>query len=160
MTTIAERTEFPQVLLVEDNRGDAVLMRMAFKQADLHTRVMIAETAETALKILRREGEFENAPFPDIILLDVNLPQISGPQFLKTIKADPHLKLIPALIFSSTGTEAEIALTFSDHANGFITKPFSLDDYITVVQNIQDYWFKFVQTPETHPANVETANAA
>jgi CheY-like chemotaxis protein len=78
MTTIAERAEMPQVLLIEDSHEDAILVQRAFKKADIPSHVTVARTAEIGLSILRREGGFLNTPFPDIILLDIDLPYISG----------------------------------------------------------------------------------
>ena len=158
MTTISERTQLPHVLLVDDNSGDARLMRMAFKKTDLHAHIIVAETAEIALAILRREGEYADTAHPDLILVDVNLPGINGPTFLKVIKADPVLRLIPALVFSSSNAESDLNESYRHYANGFITKPFSFDDYIDVAKHIVDYWFQFVQTPKVEiPATNDPA---
>jgi CheY-like chemotaxis protein len=146
MSTIAERTQLPQVLLIEDNRGDALLMKLAFKAAELPTQVTVAETAEIGLGILRREPRYADIPCPDIILLDLNLPHMRGSEFLALVKADPDLRKIPVIVLSSSNAEQDLAATYANYVNGFVIKPFSLDDYGDVVNHIEDYWFKYVET--------------
>ena len=153
MSTIAERTKLPQVLLIEDNRGDALLMRMAFKNAEMPSHVTVAETAEIGLSILRREPAYADSPCPDIILLDLNLPHMRGSEFLGLVKADPELRMIPIVVLSSSNAEKDLTATYANYVNGFVIKPFSLDDYADVVKNLEDYWFKQVETlPSTKPA--------
>ena len=151
MSTIAERTKLPQVLLIEDNPGDALLMKLAFKNAEMPSFVTVAATAEIGLGILRREPAYLDTRCPDIILLDLNLPQMRGSEFLALVKADPHLRMIPVIVLSSSNAEKDLAATYANYVNGFVIKPFSLDDYADVVKNIEDYWFKYV---ETFPANL------
>ncbi len=108
MTTIAERGEFPHVLVVEDNQGDATLLKLAFKRAGLPGKITIAETGEIGLDILR--GDSEQSPsHPDIVLLDLNLPKMHGMAFLKAVKTDPQTAPIPVIILSSSSAETEIA---------------------------------------------------
>ena len=147
MTTVAERSRFPQVLLVEDNRGDAVLVRMAFKRAKMPGHISVAGTAEIALSMLRLEGEHAEALRPDLVLLDLNLPYMHGLSFLRVVKAERGLAAIPVIILSSSSAEGDVTASYEGHANGFVTKPISLDDYDDVVTSIGDYWFKLVQTP-------------
>jgi len=147
MSTISERTSFPQVLLIEDNRGDAVLLERAFKRAAVEGKVTIASTAEIALEMLRHEHAFASKACPDIILLDINLPRMSGSEFLKIVKADPVLSLIPVIMMSSSEAELDIHAAYKAAANGFITKPFIPGEYDEVVKTIEDYWFKLNETP-------------
>ena len=146
MSTIAERTKLPQVLLIEDNPGDAQLMKLAFKNAEMPSFVTVAATAEIGLGILRREPAYLDTRCPDIILLDLNLPRMGGSEFLALVKADPHLRMIPVIVLSSSNAEQDLAATYANYVNGFVIKPFSLDDYADVVKNIEEYWFKYVET--------------
>ncbi|ESQ75332.1 response regulator [Asticcacaulis sp. AC402] len=148
MTTVAERTKFPQVLLVEDNRGDAILIRKAFERADVPGRVTVADTAEMGLKILRQGGDYAQAPRPDLILVDLNLPYMSGSEFLTQVKTDPDLRVIPAIVMSSSKAETDLLDAYKAYANGFVTKPFTRDDYDRVVSSLEDYWFQFIETPD------------
>ena len=150
MTTIAERTKFPQVLLIEDNHGDALLVQRAFKKAAIPGNVVVARTAEIGLSILRREGGFARGPYPDIVLVDVNLPYMGGSDFLKVIKADAELKLIPVIVMSSSKAELDLLATYEAYANGFVTKPFIPSEYDHVIKIIEEYWFQLNETPEVH----------
>lgn len=148
MTTIAERTKFPQVLLIEDNHGDAILVQRAFKAAAIKGSVTVARTAEIGLSILRREGGFANGQYPDIILLDINLPYMGGSQFLEIVKADPELRLIPVIVMSSSKAEIDLQETYKAYANGFVTKPFIASEYDQVIKTIEEYWFQLNETAE------------
>ena len=158
MTTIAERTKFPQVLLIEDNHGDALLIQRAFKKSAIPGNVVVARTAEVGLSILRREGGFARGPYPDIVLVDVNLPYMGGSDFLKVIKADAELKLIPVIVMSSSKAELDLQATYKAYANGFITKPFIPGEYDQIIKTIEEYWFQLNETPEVHtpvPSNAQ-----
>jgi len=150
MSTIVERTPFPQVLLIEDNKGDAILLKRAFKRADVSGNVTIANTAEIGLAMLRHEAGFSDTPLPDIMLLDINLPAMSGNQFLEIVRSDPVFKLIPVIMMSSSEAELDIYAAYKSYASGFITKPFSPLEYDKLVKTIEDYWFKLNETPKTH----------
>ncbi len=150
MTTITERGEFPHVLLVEDNQGDATLVKLAFKRAGIPGKITIAETGEIGLAILRGEVEHGQGRQPDIVLLDLNLPKMHGLALLKLAKSDLRTAHIPVIILSSSSAETEVAAGYAGQASGFITKPFCLDDYEEVVSGIGAYWFKLVQTPAMH----------
>ncbi len=153
MTTITERGQFPQVLLVEDNHGDATLTKLAFRKAGVPGSITIAETGEIGLSILRREGQYAGIRHPDLVLLDLNLPHMHGLTFLKLVKGDPHTAGIPVIVLTSSSTESEVTASYAGQASGFITKPFNLDDYEDVVSNIAAYWFKLVQTPTLKDTN-------
>ena len=149
MTTIAERGQFPHVLLVEDNKGDATLITLAFRKAEYPSKISTAETGEAALAMLAREGQYALAAAPDIILLDLNLPRMHGLEFLKRIKSDPRLALIPVIVLSSSDAESDMAASYLGHAAGFVTKPICLDDYDEIVATLGTYWFKIMQTVAT-----------
>ena len=147
MTKITERARSAQVLLIEDNRGDAVLTRRAFRRARIANEITVAETGEKGLSILRREGEFAGAPRPDLILLDLNLPYMHGQDFLTQVKTDPDLKRIPVVVLSSSAAQSDVIGSYDRHANGYITKPLTTDTYDEIVERLEQYWFGLVQLP-------------
>jgi len=156
MTTISERTKFPQVLLIDDSRGDAILIRLAFRWAKVPSNISVAATAEIGLKILHRQGAYDATPFPDLILLDLNLPLMQGGEFLTLVKADSVLRLIPVIVMSTSDAESDLRATYGTYANGFITKPSTPADCERVISAIENYWFEVVQTPEVQqPASPE-----
>ncbi|EGF92762.1 response regulator [Asticcacaulis biprosthecium C19] len=145
--------------MIEDNHGDALLVQRAFKKAAIPGNVTVAPTAEIGLCILRREGGFSHTPYPDLILLDVNLPYMGGGEFLELVKADPELRLIPVIIMSSSKAERDIQSTYKTYANGFVIKPFIAHEYDDVIKSIEDYWFQLNETPETHAPVPPAAHA-
>ena len=157
MTKLSERPRHAQVLLVEDNRGDAVLTRRAFRRSKLANDLTVAETGEKGLSILRREGEYGDAARPDLILLDLNLPFMHGQDFLATVKDDPQLRRIPVIILSSSSADPDVTACYDRHANGYITKPISSDTYDDIVSKIENYWFSLMQLPpdEQSPAFIQ-----
>ncbi len=151
MSKVSERARSAQVLLVEDNHGDAVLTRRAFRRARIASEITVAETGEKGLSILRREGEFADAPRPDIILLDLNLPHMHGQDFLSAVKTDPNLKRIPILVLSSSAADSDVTGCYDRHANGYITKPINSATYDDIVERIEQYWFTLMQLPPDAP---------
>ena len=147
MTKLTERARAAQVLLIEDNHGDAVLTRRAFRRARVPSEILVAETGEAGLSILRREGAYAFAPTPDLILLDLNLPFMHGHDFLTVVKDDPDLKRIPVIVLSSSAADSDIVASYDRHANGYITKPVSTDTYDDIVTKIESYWFSLMQLP-------------
>ena len=123
-----------EVLLVEDNPGDVRLTREALREGKVFNNLSVAKDGEEALAFLRREGEFAEAPRPDVILLDLNLPRKDGREVLEAIKADPSLRTIPVVILTSSEAERDIARAYELNANCYITKPVDLDQFITVVK--------------------------
>jgi len=147
MTKVTERARSAQVLLIEDNHGDAVLTRRAFRRARIPNEITVADTGEKGLSILRREGEFAEAPRPDLILLDLNLPHMHGQDFLAQVKADPDLKRIPVVVLSSSAADSDITAAYDRHANGYITKPITTETYDDIVDRVEQYWFGLMQLP-------------
>jgi chemotaxis family two-component system response regulator Rcp1 len=147
MTTLAERGKSPEVLVIDDSRGDAMLVRIAFKTAQTLANITIAPSAEAGLDALRREGAYEHYGRPDLILLDLNLPRMHGLTFLNLVKNDPEHRSIPVIVLSSSAAEKDVTASYADHANGYITKPRTLDEYGSLVTNIGNYWFRDVHTP-------------
>lgn len=142
-----ERLRSARLLLVEDNRGDAILAKRAFRLGQLPSEIMVAETAESGLSILRREGAYSDAPRPDLILLDLNLPNMNGHEFLKIIKNDSDLRCIPVIVLSSSSADADVSRSYQRFANGYIVKPAAPDTYSDVVNKIEQYWFSLMQMP-------------
>jgi CheY-like chemotaxis protein len=151
MSRIADRSRTAQVLLVEDNRGDAVLTKRAFRRANLASDIVVAETGEKGLSILRREGEHAEAARPDLILLDLNLPHMHGQDFLQTVKEDPDFKRIPVIVLSSSSADMDVTASYDRHANGYITKPLDAETYEDIVARIEQYWFTLMQLPPDQP---------
>ena len=100
-----------------------------------------------ALAFLRQEGDFADAPRPDIVFLDLNLPRMSGREVLHEIKNDPDLKRIPVVILTSSGAEQDILSTYELHANCYITKPVDMQGFLTVVKSVENFWFSVVKLP-------------
>ena len=136
-----------EVLLVEDSPGDVRLTREAFKDAKVHIKLHVASDGADAMAFLRREGEHCNAPRPDLILLDLNLPKKDGREVLAELKESPTLKCIPVVILTTSASEADIRGSYQLHANCFITKPVDLGGFLTVVKSIDNFWLSVVKLP-------------
>lgn len=136
-----------EFLLVEDNPGDVRLTKEALKDSKVRNNLNILGDGISALSFLRRESPYENAPRPDIILLDLNLPRMDGRELLSHIKADPKLKRIPVVVITSSEAEQDILRTYDLHVNCYVTKPVDLDQFIKVVQSIETFWLTIVQLP-------------
>lgn len=136
-----------EVLLVEDSPGDVRLTQEAFKDAKVHINLHVASDGAKAVMFLRREGEHSNAPRPDLILLDLNLPKKDGREVLAEIKGDPGLKSIPVVILTTSSSEADILRSYQLHANCYITKPVGLEGFLTVVKSIDNFWLSVVKLP-------------
>jgi two-component system, chemotaxis family, response regulator Rcp1 len=136
-----------EILLVEDNPGDVRLTREALKEGKVHNNLSVAYDGVEALRYLRREGEHAEAVRPDLILLDLNLPRMDGREVLAEIKNDPQLRVIPVVILTSSQAEQDIARAYELHANCYVSKPVDLEQFITVVNSIETFWFSIVKLP-------------
>ena len=136
------------ILIVEDNPGDVRLTKEVLKESKIQNNISVVGDGVDALAFLRREGEYVNAPHPDLILLDLNLPRKSGREVLKEIKEDPNLKLIPVVILTTSQDEHDILKAYNLHANSYITKPVDLNQFIKVVKSIEDFWLTIVKLPK------------
>ena len=143
----AARARPVEVLLVEDNPGDVRLTREALKDGKVSNNLSLAQDGVEALRFLRREGPYAEAPRPDVVLLDLNLPKKDGRQVLQEMKQDPALRTIPVVILTSSDAERDIAGAYELQANCYITKPVDLDQFITVVKSFEDFWFTIVKLP-------------
>jgi len=135
------------ILLVEDNPGDARLTREGLSSSKVRNQLHVARDGDEALAFLRRLGEYADAPTPDLVLLDLNLPRRDGREVLQEIKEDPTLVHIPVVILTSSQAEEDILRTYRLHANCFITKPVDLEQLTKVVQGIEQFWFTLVKLP-------------
>ena len=138
-----------EILLVEDNPGDVRLTIEALKEAKVVNNLYVARDGVEALAFLRREGEHADAPRPDLILLDLNLPRKNGREVLAEIKADEKLRRIPVVILTTSASEQDIIETYNLHANCYVTKPVDLDQFVTVVKSIENFWLSIVRLPPT-----------
>ena len=136
-----------EVLLVEDSPGDVRLTQEAFKDAKVHLNLHVATDGAKAMAFLKREGEHANAPRPDLILLDLNLPKKDGREVLAEIKESPTLKSIPVVVLTTSSSEADILRSYQLHANCYITKPVGLEGFLTVVRSIDSFWLSVVKLP-------------
>lgn len=135
------------ILLVEDNPADVRLTIEALKEAKVHNNLHIATDGAEAVSFLRREGKFSEAPRPDLILLDLNLPRKDGREVLEEIKSDPALKSIPVVVLTTSEAEEDILRAYNLSANCYVTKPVDLEQFIKVVNSIENFWLTIVKLP-------------
>jgi chemotaxis family two-component system response regulator Rcp1 len=136
-----------EILLVEDNPGDARLTREALAHSKVRNTLHHARDGEEALEFLHHSGPLGSHPHPDLILLDLNLPRRHGREVLEEIKKDPALMHIPVVILTSSQAEEDVLRSYQLHANCFITKPVDLEQLTKVVQGIEQFWFTLVKLP-------------
>ena len=136
-----------EILLIEDNPGDVRLTIEALKEGKIKNNLNVCGDGEKAIDYLYRRDLHTDTPRPDLILLDLNLPRIDGRDILLKIKEDPDLKRIPVVILTTSKAEEDIIKSYNLHANCYITKPVDLDQFISVVKGIKDFWFKIVKLP-------------
>lgn len=135
------------ILLVEDNPADVRLTQEAFKTTRIPNHLHVVRDGAEAMAYLEKTGRFIDAPRPDMILLDLNLPKKDGREVLALIKQTPEFKQIPVVILSTSSEEEDIIHTYNHHANCFITKPADLDEFLDVVKSIEIFWLSVVQLP-------------
>jgi chemotaxis family two-component system response regulator Rcp1 len=147
MKTIGTDATPIEVLLVEDSPGDVRLTREAFKDAKVHINLHVASDGAEAMDFLNQDGKHSNAPRPDLILLDLNLPKKDGREVLEEIKESATLKSIPVVILTTSASDADILRSYRLHANCYITKPVGLEGFLTVVKSIDNFWLSVVKLP-------------
>lgn len=135
------------ILLIEDNPADVRLTEEALKEGKVRNTLSVARDGEEALAYLRRQGRYADAARPDLILLDLNLPKMDGREVLAQIKTDPTLRRIPVVVLTTSKAEEDIVKSYNLHANCYITKPVDLEQFITVVKTIDDFWLTVVRLP-------------
>jgi len=136
-----------EILPVEDNPGDVRLTLESLRDAKMLNHLTAVEDGVEALAFLRRQGKHATAPRPYLVLLDLNLPKKDGREVLAEIKQDPDLRRIPVMIMTISQEEQDVIESYDLHANCYITKPVDLDQFITVVKSIEDFWFTVVKLP-------------
>ena len=141
-------TEKPiEILMIEDNAGDVILTREAMLKNKIFNNVNVAEDGEEAWMYLKKTGKYENVKTPDLILLDLNIPIISGHDVLIKIKEDAVLKKIPVVIFSSSKNNKDVAKTYENHANCYVNKPIDFEQFKEIIGHINNFWFEIVLLP-------------
>lgn len=142
-----KRLEPIQILLVEDNPGDVFLAREALKESKMYSNLTVVTDGQEAMDYLTKKKNYTDVTRPDLILLDLNLPRKTGYEVLEEIKNDKNLKRIPVVILTSSEEESDIVRTYSLHANSYISKPVNLEQFIKIVNSIEDFWFTVVKLP-------------
>ena len=141
------RMKVVDILLVEDNPGDIRLTQEALRDSKIQNNLSVTRDGVEAVAFLRRQGQYANAPRPDIILLDLNLPRKDGREVLEEIKQDDDLKRIPVVVLTTSNDESDVLASYNLHANCFITKPVDLSRFIHIVKSIEGFWFQIVKLP-------------
>ena len=136
-----------EILLVEDSPGDVRLTQEALAEAKIRNRISVVNDGLEALAFLQHEGKYEDAPRPDLILLDLNMPRMDGRELLAAIKQKDGLKIIPVVVLTTSEADADILKSYELHASCYITKPVDLEQFITVVAGIEEFWFSIVKLP-------------
>jgi CheY-like chemotaxis protein len=135
------------ILLVEDSEGDIRLAKEALKDGKVKNVLHVARDGVEGVEFLKRKGAFQDAPRPDLILLDLNLPRMDGREVLSEIKSDPDLKSIPVVVLTTSQNEEDILKSYNLHANCYITKPMDVMQFLKVVASIEEFWLTIVKLP-------------
>ena len=147
MTPRGPRGRPVNILLVEDNPAEVRLTQEVLREARVPNKLMVARDGEEALEYLRRPQFTADAPRPDIILLDLNLPRRNGWDLLHEIKGDPNLRRIPVVVLTTSSDQEDVKRTYDLHANCFITKPVDLEQFLEVIRSIEHFWLDIVALP-------------
>jgi two-component system, chemotaxis family, response regulator Rcp1 len=140
-------TKLIEILLVEDNPADVELTMEALARTKLANNVVVVKDGVEAMDYLHCRGEFTDCVRPNLILLDLNMPRKDGREVLQEIKADPDLKTIPVVVLTTSQAEEDIMRSYELHANCYVTKPVRMDQLVTIVQSIENFWFGVVELP-------------
>lgn len=135
------------ILLVEDNPGDVRLTEEAFKEGKIANTLHVTTDGVEALDFLHQRGEYTDAPCPDIVLLDLNLPRKNGDEVLEEIRDDPDLECLPVVILTSSDAQEDVVKSYEHQANAYLTKPVNPAEFIKVVQSLQQFWLSVVRLP-------------
>ncbi len=145
---LAENSQPFDILLVEDEPADAHLVRSALKENKVLCNMSVVQDGVEALAYLRREGQYHDAVFPDLILLDLNMPRMNGREFLAVVKADEELKTIPVVVLTTSDVERDVVASYKLGAAGYITKPVDMDQFIDALRQLDNYWFVLARLPK------------
>ncbi|THF70262.1 response regulator [Deinococcus sp. Arct2-2] len=141
-----------EILLVEDNPADVMLTEEAFTEADFPHQLHVAKDGVEALRFLRREGPYTEKPTPDVILLDLNMPRMSGLEVLDVLKLDQYLRNIPVIVLTTSRAESDIWRSYNLHANAYIPKPVTISEFVEVIKSFETFWFSIVAlSPKAKP---------
>lgn len=136
-----------EILLIEDSPGDVRLTQEVLREGRINNHLNVVEDGERAIAFLRQKAPYNNAPLPDLVLLDLNLPRKNGQEVLEIIKGDAALKHIPVIVLTTSQAEEDVLTAYELQANCYINKPSDLDQFIKVVKSIEDFWLTIVQLP-------------
>ena len=136
------------ILLVEDNKGDVRLLQEAFKDGKIVVNLHVVGDGVEALAFLHREGKHKDAPRPDMILLDLNLPKKDGREVLSEVKNDVKLKRIPIVVLTTSSSGEDILRSYDAYANCYITKPVDMDQFVSVIKSLENFWLTLVKLPK------------
>lgn len=136
-----------EILLAEDNPGDVDLAKEALQDSKIVNKLHTVPDGVEAMAFLHKEGEYAQKPRPDLILLDLNMPKKDGREVLAEIKSDPDLRRIPVVVLTISKDEADVLKSYDLHANCYITKPIDLEQFITIIKSIEDFWLTIVKLP-------------
>jgi CheY-like chemotaxis protein len=137
-----------EVLLVEDDPGDVLMTREAFEDNKVANRLSVVQDGVSALEFLRKEGQYADAPTPDLVLLDLNLPRMDGREVLEALKSDATLRSIPVVVLTTSEAEDDVVRSYALHANAYVTKPVDFDRFIEVVRQIDEFFLEVVRLPQ------------
>jgi CheY-like chemotaxis protein len=135
------------ILLVEDNEGDILLIEEALEEGKVANQISKVNDGEKAIQFLQKQGEFADEKTPDLIILDINLPRISGHEVLKFIKSSEVYRQIPVIMLTTSSSEKDIMQSYESHANCYITKPVGANEFIKAVTSIEEFWIELVKLP-------------
>jgi CheY-like chemotaxis protein len=147
MSTADQESRQIEILLVEDNPGDVRLTQEAMRAARMTNTLHVVDDGIQAMEFLRRRSHFKDAPRPDLILLDLNLPKKDGRAVLSEVKTDPDLRRIPVVVLTTSRSEEDVLQAYDMHANAYVTKPVNLDQFLRIVALIDEFWLKVVTLP-------------
>jgi CheY-like chemotaxis protein len=147
MRQVAGESRPVEILLVEDNPGDVRLTAEGLREGKIRNNLSVVGDGIEAMAFLRHEGKYSDAPRPDLILLDLNLPRKDGREVLAEIKADDELRRIPVVVLTTSSAEQDIVRTYDLAANCYVTKPLDFEAFVSVVKSIEEFWFSIVRLP-------------
>ena len=147
MSTTDRESRQIEILLIEDNPGDARLTQETMRAAKMTNVLHVVEDGVQAMEFLRQRSRFKDAPRPDLILLDLNLPKKDGRAVLAEVKADPDLRRIPVVVLTTSRSEEDVMQAYDMHANAYVTKPVNLEQFMRIVALIDEFWLKVVTLP-------------
>jgi two-component system response regulator len=138
-----------EILLVEDDPGDVLLTRRSLEKGKIKNSLNVVNDGEAAMRFLRREAGYTDAPRPDLIFLDLNLPKMDGKEVLAEVKSDPDLRRIPVIVLTTSNAEQDVLRSYNLHANLYITKPVDADKFLGIVSTIDEFFVTIVRLPSS-----------